>query len=113
MWGASRGGGAASGAEFTEETAAGKKLFLSPLVREQRAERRVNSLWLGREGSLTMLRTLRGHRSCQTASAAGKWRTGDAWAVSTTLCSAFRFETERLPYHTEMQSVRMLLMARR
>ncbi|CAB1440229.1 unnamed protein product, partial [Pleuronectes platessa] len=34
------------------------------------------------------------------------------WAVFTSLCSDFRSATEQLPYHTEMQLVRMLSMNR-
>ena len=32
------------------------------------------------------------------------------WAVFTTFCSVFRSATEQLPYHIEMQLVRMLSM---
>src|SRR4029434_2570800 len=52
-------------AEFSRVTAAGKRLFLSLLVRERRTlyrlpeGRRANSLWLGWELSFSMLRALR------------------------------------------------------
>ena len=54
-------GGVGGGAEFSRETAPGKKLFLNLLVRER----------LGWELYLVMLRALRRHLLCWTASMVG------------------------------------------
>lgn len=48
-----------------------------------------------------------------TASKAGSGVPVMLWAVFTTLCSAFRSETAKLPDQTVMQLVRMLSMMQR
>src|SRR4029434_7769766 len=107
------------GAEFNRVTAAGKKLFLSLLVRARRAlhglpgGRGANSLWLGWELSFSMLRAFRRHLLRWTASMVGSGEPVMRWAVFTTLWSVLRFATEQLPNQTEMQLVRMLSMVQR
>ena len=65
------------------------------------------------ELSFAMLRALRRHRFLWTASMEGSGEPVMRWAIFTTLCSAFRFEVEQLPYHTVTQLVSMLLMVLR
>src|SRR4029434_411215 len=96
-------GGVEGGAEFSRETAPGKKLFLNLLVRER----------LGWELYLVMLRALRRHLLCWTASMVGSEEPVMRWAVFTTLWSVLRSATEQLPNQTEMQLVRMLSMVQR
>src|SRR4029434_902432 len=55
-----------------------------------------------------MLRALRRHLLLWTASMVGSEEPVMRWAVFTTLCSDLRFATEQLPYHTEMQFVRII-----